>query len=117
MDSFCDRHQLQRIYQGLASYKSEYIQTGIKAFWIEAKSVPLYHPEIAWNLTVFSSQCFLAEGIENVKMCHWMCTCRSVMCSKGEEGFVRNNCQIIVKLPSTHTFKTIFPIRNREHMW
>ena len=47
MDSFCDRHQLQKIYQGLASYKSEHIQTGIKAFWIEAKSVPLYHPEIA----------------------------------------------------------------------
>lgn len=47
MDSFCDRRQLQRIYQGLASYKSEHIQTGIKAFWTEAESVPLYHPAIA----------------------------------------------------------------------
>lgn len=47
MDSFCDRHQFQIIYQGLASYKSECIQTGIKAFWAEAKSVPLYHPEIS----------------------------------------------------------------------
>lgn len=94
MDLFCDRHQFQIIYQGLASYKSECVQTGIKAFWTEAKSVPLYHPEIAWNLTIFSSQCFLAESVGNVKICHWMCVHTEVLCVVKEE---RDLWEIIVR--------------------
>ena len=36
------------------------------------------------------------------------------MCREEEKGFVRNNCYIIVKILFIQTFKTIFPIRNRE---